>query len=180
MESETDAANKLHQQWQSLSPSLSRVNKLSYDITLSKYAPSTQWSGIQLLDSKSDSELLKADRSATEEFVSFSSLIKSGTVDGTSIFYVNYGRSEDFAYLIQNQIPLAEPNKSIVFMRRQSTVLSQTEQIHQAIYYGFGAVVLFDDRENQQVTTTNNRQPFYREWVRHADIQGKINRDPPH
>lgn len=176
MESENDAANKLYQQWQSLSPSLTRVNKFSYDIKLSKYAPLIQWSGIQLLDGKNDKELLKVDRLSTEEFLSFSSMIKSNTVNGNSTYYVNYGRQEDFAYLIKNRINFQNSDQSIVFMRRKPSIISQTEQIHQAIYYGFGALVLFDDNENQQITTTNYRHSFFDEWARLPGKSGKINK----
>jgi hypothetical protein len=57
-------------------------------------------------------------------------------------------------------------------MRRQQTIISQTEQIHQAIYYGFGALVLFDDNENQQTSTTNDRHSFFFEWVRRSGVKG--------
>ena len=60
------------------------------------------------------------------------------------IYYANYGRQEDFAYLInKNQISFENNNHAIVFMRRKSTIISQTEQIHQAIHYGFAGLVLF-------------------------------------
>ena len=60
-------------------------------------------------------------------------------------------------------------------MRRGKTIISQTEQIHQAIHYGFGGLVLFDDNENQQTTTTtNNRPTFYSDWLRHPGMKGKI------
>ncbi len=171
-ESETNSANKLYEQWQSLSPSLSQVNKFSYDIEVSKYATANQWSGMELLDGKTNKELLKIDRLSTENVLSFSSLIKSGTINGNSIYYINYGRQEDFAYLFQNRIRFENPENSIVFMRRQSTVISQTEQIHQAIYYGFGGLVLFDDNENQQTTTTNDRHSFVREWGKYSGAKG--------
>jgi hypothetical protein len=100
--------------------------------------------------------------------------MKSNTVNGNSIYYVNYGRQEDFAYLFKNRINFANPDKSIVFMRRNPTILSQTEQIHQAIYYGFGALVLFDDNQNQQTTTTNDRHSFFREWARLPGRKGNI------
>jgi hypothetical protein len=58
-------------------------------------------------------------------------------------------------------------------MRRQSTIISQTEQIHQAIHYGFGGLVLFDDNENQQTTTTtNDRHSFFLEWARYSEAKG--------
>ncbi len=172
IESEIDSANKLYEQWQLLSPSLTHVNKFSYDIDLSKYSSSNQWNGIELLDGKTENELLKIDRLSTENFLSFSSLIKSGTINANSIYYVNYGRQEDFAYLFQNKIRFENPDKSILFMRRQSTIISQTEQIHQAIFYGFNGLVLFDDYQNQQITTTNDRQSFFREWARYPGAKG--------
>jgi hypothetical protein len=59
-------------------------------------------------------------------------------------------------------------------MRRQQTIISQTEQIHQAIYYRFAALILFDDNENQQTTTTNNRHSLFKEWARrYQDTKGK-------
>ncbi|CAF4364129.1 unnamed protein product [Rotaria sp. Silwood2] len=184
IESENDAANKLYEQWKSYSPSLTHINKLTYDINLSKFAPSTQWSGIQLFDDKNDKELLKVDLLPTENFLFFSSLVKSGIINGKSIYYVNYGRQEDFAYLFKNRIHFKDPEKSIVFMRRKPTLISQTEQIHQAIYYGFGALVLFDDNENAQITTTNDRHTFFRGWARYLSeeerqkfIDGTLNDD---
>jgi hypothetical protein len=50
-------------------------------------------------------------------------------------------------------------------MRRKSTIISQTEQIRQAIHYGFAGLVLFDDDEPIP-TTTNDRQSFSDEWRR--------------
>lgn len=149
------------------------MNKFSYDIDVSKYTPIKQWSGIALLDSKNDKELVKIDRLSSENPLSFSSLIKSGTIDGNSIYYVNYGRQEDFAYLFRNQIRLENQDKSILFLRRQSTIISQIEQIHQAIHYGFGGLILFDDNDNQQITTTNDRYSFFREWARYHGASEK-------
>ncbi|CAF2045254.1 unnamed protein product [Rotaria magnacalcarata] len=175
IESENDAANKLHEKWKSYSSVLTRVNKLTYDINLSQYASSTQWSGAKLLDSKDGKELLKVNRLSAENILSFSSFIKSGEIDGNSIYYVNYGRQEDFAYLFKNRINFQDRQKSIVFMRRQRTIISQSEQIHQAIYYGFAALVLFDDTENSQTKTTNDRFPFYQDWVRYTSVQERQN-----
>ena len=167
-ESESDSAKKLEQTWQSYSKVFTRVNKLSYDLTLSTYAPASQWSGIQLLEGKTDQELAKFSLLTSNDYLTFSSLVKSGRVDGNAIFYVNYGRSEDFAYLFkQNQIPSDQIKQSILFMRRRSTLISQTEQIRQAIRYGFTALVLFDDNDaNPQIATTNDRQSFAHEWAR--------------
>jgi hypothetical protein len=173
LESENDSANKLYEQWQLLSPSLTGAKKFSYDINVAKYAPLTQRNGIELLDNKNGKELLKFDRLSTDNFLSFSSLVKSGTIDANSIYYVNYGRQEDFAYLFQNKIRFENLKKSIVFMRRKSTVISQIEQIHQAIYYGFGGLVLFDDNENQQITTTNHRNSVFGEWARYGGRKGE-------
>ncbi|CAF4228132.1 unnamed protein product [Rotaria sp. Silwood2] len=168
IESENDAANKLEQNWQSLSNIFTRVNKLSYDLTLSTYSPSTQWSGIQLLDKTNDKELDKFNLLPTNDYLTFSSFIKSGRINANYIYYVNYGRQEDFAYLINNnQIQFENNDHTIIFMRRKSTIISQTEQIRQAIRYGFVGLVLFDDNEsNQQITTTNDRQSFSNEWRR--------------
>jgi hypothetical protein len=59
-------------------------------------------------------------------------------------------------------------------MRRKSTIISQTEQIRQAIHYGFPGLVLFDDDEsNPQITTTNDRQSFSDEWERLSTDKGK-------
>ncbi|CAF0716851.1 unnamed protein product [Adineta steineri] len=176
IDNENDIADRLYKQWQSLSPSLSHVKKFSYDINLSKYAPFTKWSGIQLLDGKNEKELLKVDRLLTEDMISFSSLLKSTTVTGNSIYYVNYGRQEDFAYLIKHNIPFGNSETSIVVMRRQQTIISQTEQIHQALYHGFGAIIFFDDNKDSQTTeTTDTRQNFFREWVRQYGRQNGQN-----
>ena len=94
-------------------------------------------------------------------------------MNGNSVYYVNYGRQEDFAYLFTKNIYSKDDKKSIVFMRRNQTIISQTEQIHQAIYYGFGGLVLFDDHEEQQTATTNNRQSFYQALSRYSKEQGK-------
>ena len=172
IETEINAANKLYDQWQVLT----HVNKFSYEIDVSKYTPINQWSGIAVLDTKDNKEMIKIDRLSTENPISFSSLIKSGTIEGNSIYYVNYGRQEDFAYLFQNRIRFENTDKSILFLRRQSSVISQIEQIHQAIHYGFGGLVLFDDNENQQMTTTNNRHTFFLEWARYRGAKGTTNR----
>ncbi|CAF0984827.1 unnamed protein product [Rotaria sordida] len=184
IESENDAANKLYEQWKSYSSSLTHVNKLTYDINLSKFSSSNIWSGIQLTDDSNRNEFLKVNLLSTENFLSFSSLVKSGEIDGNSIYYVNYGRQEDFAYLFKNRIRFEDHEKSIVFMRRKSKIISQTEQIHQAIYYGFGGLVLFDDNENTQTTTTNDRYSFFRDWARYSSpderqkyINGTLNND---
>ena len=171
-DSEDNAATKLYEKWQSLSPSLDRVNKFSYDVMLSKYLQSSQWNGIQLLDGKNDTELLKIDRLSTNELISFSSLPKSGTIDGKFIYYVNYGRPEDFSYVFKSYITADQRAQSIIFMRRRATIISQTEQIHQAIYYGFGGLVLFDDNVNQQTASSDNRNTFYDDWRRHLETKG--------
>ncbi len=175
IESETDSANKLEQHWRSYSKVFTRVNKLSYDLTLSTYSSSSQWSGIQLIDGKADQELAKFNLLSTNDYLTFSSLVKSGKIDGNYIYYANYGRQEDFAYLIQqNQISLDKIHQSILFMRRKSTIISQTEQIRQAIRYGFPGLVLFDDDDsNPQITTTNDRQSFFNEWERLSTDKGK-------
>jgi hypothetical protein len=59
IESENDSANKLEQTWQSFSTVFTRMNNLSYGLSLSTYTPSSQWSGIQLLDGKTDQERTK-------------------------------------------------------------------------------------------------------------------------
>ncbi|CAF1663966.1 unnamed protein product, partial [Adineta ricciae] len=164
VDSEDNAANKLFETWQSLSPSLDRVNKFSYDVMLSKYVESSAWNGIQLLDGQNNTELLKIDRLSTNELISFSSLVKSGTVDGKFVYYVNYGRQEDFAHLFRSGIWASQRAQSIIFMRRRSSVISQTEQIYQAIYHGFGGLVLFDDNVNQLPAASNGRNTFYNEW----------------
>jgi hypothetical protein len=168
IESENESAKKLEENWQLLSKIFTRVNKFSYDLTLSTYSPSTQWSGIQLLDGNTDHELAKFNILPTNDYLTFSSLIKSGRINANYIFYVNYGRQEDFAYLIKkNAIHFENKDKTIIFMRRQSTIISQTEQIHQAIRYKFAGLVLFDDDEQpNQITTTNDRQTFSQEWER--------------
>jgi hypothetical protein len=95
-------------------------------------------------------------------------LIKSGRINANYIYYVNYGRQEDFAYLIKkSQIHFENKDKTIIFMRRKSSIISQTEQIRQAIHYRFAALVLFDDDDQpNQITTTNDRQTFSQEWER--------------
>ena len=178
MESETDAANRLEQTWQSISPKMfTRVNKLSFDLTLSTYAPSPQWSGIQVLDAKTDNELNRYKLAVTNEYLTLSSLIKSGRVQANYIYYANYGRQEDFAYLLKkNQIQLVNNDKTIVFMRRKTTVISQTEQIRRAGRYGFAGLVLFDDGEQQpHMNATSDRQSFVDEWERLSSARGETN-----
>jgi hypothetical protein len=64
-------------------------------------------------------------------------------------------------------------DKTIVFMRRRSTVISQTEQIRRAVHYRFAGLVLFDDDDDQQMTgTTNSRQSFSEEWKRLSTEKG--------
>ncbi|CAF4117947.1 unnamed protein product, partial [Adineta steineri] len=166
IESENDAANRVEQNWQLSSKLFTRVNKFSYDVTLSKYVSSTQWSGIKLVNRKTDEEIIKFNLLTTDDYLTFSSLIKSGRIDANYIYYVNYGRHEDFAYLLKtNQIQLKNNDKTIIFMRRKSTIISQTEQIRQALAYGFAGLVLFDyDEINSQITTTNDRQSFAEKW----------------
>jgi hypothetical protein len=176
IDSEINAANKLYDQWQTFSPVLNHINKFSYEIDVSKYTPINQWSGITVFDTKDNKELIKINRLSMENPISFSSLVKSGSIESTSIYYVNYGRQEDFSYLFQNRIRFENTDKSILFLRRQSTIISQIEQIHQAIHYGFGGLVLFDDNENQQITTTNNRHSFFLEWARYRGAKGIANR----
>lgn len=107
-------------------------------------------------------------------------MIKSDRIDATYIFYVNYGRQEDFAYLMkQIQFNVENNDKTILFMRRKSTVISQTEQIRQTIRHGFAGLVLFDDDEDgdsqsyQQIETTKDRQSFGEEWLRLSTDKGK-------
>lgn len=166
---EIDRANVLFTQWKSRSPELSHAKKFSYEFDLSKPISSQQWSGMELIHEK----LAKTDRFPTKDFVSFSSLIRSGTLESKEIYYVNYGREEDFAYLFRFRIAMRDMKQSIVFMRRQSNIISQIEQIRQAIHYGFGGLVLFDDQENQQITTTNDRYAFFQEWARYPTVEGK-------
>lgn len=174
-ESENDAANKLELEWQSLTNTFTRVNKLSYDLTLSKYAPSSQWSGIEVINKKNE-QLEKLNVIINNDYLSFSSLIKSGKILANYIYYVNYGRQEDFAHLIKKSlIDFKNNDNTIVFMRRKSTIISQTEQIRQAIRYGFGGLVLFDhDESNQQITTTDERQSFSEEWARLLTEKGTL------
>ena len=96
IQNENDAANKLEQYWQSLSKIFTHVNKLSYDVTFSTYHSSTQWSGIQLFNEKNDQELEKFNLLTTKDYITFSSLVKSGEINATYIYYVNYGRQEGF------------------------------------------------------------------------------------
>ena len=173
-----DAANRLERSWQSLPKAFSRVNKRSYDVTLSAYASADQWNGIQLLDRDTNDELAKFGRVSTEDYLTFSSLIKSGTSNGHFIYYVNYGQPEDLAYLInQNVIHRENNEKTIVFMRRQSRVMSQTEQIRQAIHHRFAGLVLFDDEGSDQNcdenTATNDRRSFSQEWKSLKTDKGK-------
>ena len=152
-----------------------RVNKLSYDLTLSTYAPSTQWSGIQVLGGKTDDEIKRYNLQSTSEYLTLSTLVKSGRVQANYIYFANYGRQEDFAYLIKkNHMQFENNEKTVVFMRRKATVISQTEQIRQASRYGFAGVVLFDDGEQHaQMNTTTDRQSFADEWERRSSGRGK-------
>ena len=83
---------------------------------------------------------------------------------------------KDFAYLIKHsQIEFENNNKTIIFMRRKSTIISQTEQIRQAIRYRFAGIVLFDDESNEQITTTtDDRQSFSDEWKRLSTEKGEL------
>ncbi|UJR16475.1 hypothetical protein I4U23_003377 [Adineta vaga] len=188
-ESESDAANQLEQLWQS-SKVFTRVNKLSYDLTLSSYSFSPQWSGVQLFESGTDKEIKKYNVLSTKDYLTFSSLIKSGRINPNYIYYANYGRQEDFAYLIhKNQIQFENNDKTIVFMRRKSTVISQTEQIRQASRYGYSGLVLFDDEEKEPqltttTTTTKDQLTFLEEWERRSSgkerqqfLDGNLNED---
>ena len=164
-----EAANRLERSWQSLPKTFNRVNKHSFDVTLSGYAPTDQWNGIQLLDRDTNDELAKFGRVATNDYLTFSSLIKSGTFNGHFIYYVNYGQPEDLAHLInQNVIHRENNEKTIVFMRRRCQVISQTEQIRQAIHHRFAGLVLFDDEGDDQNCeenrATNDRRSFAQEW----------------
>ncbi|CAF0987404.1 unnamed protein product [Adineta ricciae] len=185
VKSESDTASKLEQLWQS-SKLFTRVSKLSYDLTLSIYSPLPQWTGVQLLDKNTNVEIKKCNVLTTNDYLTFSSLVKSGRVQASYIFYVNYGRKEDFAYLIQkNQIQSENYDKTVVFMRRNFNVITQTEQIRQASRYGFAGLVLFDDPEKDpQLTTTKDRQTFLDEWERHPVgkerqqfLDGNLNED---
>ena len=153
------------------------MNKLSYNATFSTYYSSPQWSGIQLFNEKNDQELEKFNLLTTKDYITFSSLVKSGEINATYIYYVNYGGQEDFAYLVKHsQIQFEDNNKTIIFMRRKSTIISQTEQIRQVIRYRFAGIVLFDDESNEQITTTttNDRQSFSDEWKRLSTENGKL------
>ena len=168
---EIDRANELVAQWKSLAPELSRTKKFSYDLELSKSISAKQWSGIEL----THLNLSRNDRYSATDFRSLSSLIRSETFESQTIYYVNYGREEDFAYLFRFRILYANMNQSIVLMRRHPAVISQIEQIRQAIHYGFGGLILFDDPDNQQITTTNDRHSFFAEWARYFTENGNEN-----
>lgn len=170
-ENEMDRANELMAQWKSLAPELRQTKKFSYDLELSQSISAKQWSGIEL----THQNLSRNDRYSATDFRSFSSLIRSETFESQTIYYVNYGREEDFAYLIRLRILYQNMNQSIVLMRRHPTVISQIEQIRQAIHYGFGGLILFDDPDNQQISTTNDRHAFFREWARYLTSQGNAN-----
>ena len=166
-QSPNESAKKLEQIWANYSTVFHQVKQLSYDLTLTKFAPSNQWSGIQLIDDEKDQELTKFNLQSTDEYLTYSSLIKSGRFDGKFVCYVNYGRDEDFAYLFQqNAIQYENHRQTIVFMRRKSTLISPTEQIRQAIRYEFGGVVLFDDNDDRIESLELNRQSIIDQWKR--------------
>ena len=58
-------------------------------------------------------------------------------------------------------------NETILFMRRRSSIISQKEQIRQAIRSEFGELALFDDNgSDSQITTTDGQQFFANESMR--------------
>lgn len=168
---EIDRANELLAQWKSLAPDLTQTKKFSYEMDLAQSASAKQWNGVEL----THLNLSRKDQYSATDFRTFSSLIRSASFDGQTIYYVNYGREEDFAYLFRLRILYQydqNMNQSIVVMRRHSTLISQIEQIRQAIHYGFGGLILFDDLDHQQMNTNNNRHSFFNEWARYFTEKG--------
>jgi len=165
LESDDDSsAKKLIEKWQTFAPSLSNIKKLSYEINLVKYSSTKQ---LELLDGK-DNLIFKINGLSDRSFRSLSTLInKNGPINGKALFYVNYGRPEDFAYLMAQKMSFNNQKDSFVIMRRQPNVISQIEQIHQAIHYGFGGLIFFDDEPQEQIPMTNDRHSFFQEWIRY-------------
>lgn len=118
-----------------------------------------------MLEGASGKSLSNVDGLSSETLLTFTSLIGSGTLESTSIYYVNYGREEDLAHLFQSRFDLNEASKPIAFMRRNPAVISVTEQVRQALRYRFSALILFDDHEDQR-TTTDDRLSFFDKWRR--------------
>ena len=148
VESDLDAANRLETQWKSFQTVFSRVEKFSSDLTLSKPSSTGQWSGVVTVASDNDRELTKVAAVINQEYLTRSSLIKSGTIQSNRIYFLNYGRVEDLSDLMEkNLIDWSEEQPKVALMRRRSTLISTTEQIRQAIRYQFSALVLFDDDE---------------------------------
>lgn len=176
IDSFNESAKKLEQTWQISSKVFNQVKQISYDLTLTKFSPLSQWSGIQLIDENKNEEITRFNLLSTDEYLTYSSLIKSGQFDGKFVCYVNYGRDEDFAYLFQqNVIEYENHRQTIVFMRRQPSIISQSEQIRQAIRYEFGGVVLFDDEttDQQQTSQTKHRQSIVDHW---KQLSSNVNR----
>jgi hypothetical protein len=147
--SEYESAIDLEQHWRSLLNTFDHVNKISYDVTLSKSSSPSQWNGLKLLGLSGDGAFAEWPCSTSSDYLTLSSLVKSASVQGTSISYVNYGRAEDFAYLMeQNAVEWQDRTRTIVFMRRRETIITQTEQIRQAIRHRYAGLVLFDDDDD--------------------------------
>jgi len=154
------------EQWKSMSNGLIEVKSRIYPIDLVKFSSTSSSNGIELIDTKTEKVLSKFDGLNNDEFLFLSSFIRSTTLNSTSIYYLNYGRHEDFAFLIKNRIFLQDAEQSIGFIRRKTSLISVNDQIRHAIYFRFGAIVLFDDEENSSTTTTNDREDSFREWAR--------------
>ena len=109
------------------------------------------------------------------DFGFLTSLIKSDTVISSSIYYVNYGREEDFAHLLTESSSLLETANLLLLMRHNPSLISVTEQIQQAIRYHAAALILFDDNEKDQTLTTDERLSAFEKWRKFPTNEGNLN-----
>lgn len=151
---------------------------MSFDLTLAKFSSSGQWSGIRVLNSDDEKELIKISAVINDEYLTLASLIKSGSIDGNALFYLNYGRPEDLSYLMEkNLIDWSANQRKIALMRRKSPMISITDQVRQAIRYRFSALILFDDENEEKdplESDFNHRLTLSQEWNRFTSKKGFI------
>lgn len=164
---------EIYEKWKSFPSEIVRINQLMYDIKLSKYSPSQDTNIIELIDSTSNKVLIKIDAASKAVSMFDSSLVASGKIESSTIYYANYGREEDFAHLYAKQFFLQESDKIIMIMRRNPSIITVTEQIRQAINYRSSALILFDDHENDQTTTVNQRISLFEKWRRYTNSEAK-------
>lgn len=191
VESDFDSANRLEKHWKTFSRIFHRVERFSSDLTLSKSSLTVQWSGIVTMMNDDEEKSIRFPSLINEDYLTSSTLRKSGTMESNRIFFLNFGRLEDFAFLIeQNLIDSTDDQTKIGVLKRKSTLISMTEQIRQAIHFGFSALIFFDDDDdedenqqnfnnqidlNQRLTLTKEMKRLTTKKDRENLLDGKIN-----